>query len=192
MPEGPGRCPWPCSAPLSCGAWPWGCPTATPGTLQAGSALPGTVLGPLPHSGWWQWGERRKNSSFANRKMKFLVPGWLLAVGSHSSAHSGCRAGQLCPHCRAGEGGLCPGCLARLQILVGMLKQTDCGVSHRVSSVQRRVVKGTNKTGEKAGIDTGLCLCEQRLGHLPCCQTPCQSLELEPRLMEVDLFKLPG
>lgn len=85
-----------------------------------------------------------------------------------------------------------PGCLAWVQILVGKLKQTACGVSQCVSSVQRRAVKAANKTGEQPGIDTGAGACASRLGHLPPCQTRCQSLEPEPRLMEGDLFKLPG
>lgn len=48
-----------------------------------------------------------------------------------------------------------------MQILLEKLKQTDCGVSQCVSSVQRRAVKRANETGEQPGIDTGAGACER-------------------------------
>lgn len=76
---------------------PCGCSTDTPGT--AGwkiFRLPGMLLAPLPSS----WLVAMQGTSLARRKIKFVIPGCLVAVGSHSSAdRAGGASGWLscCP-----------------------------------------------------------------------------------------------
>lgn len=51
--------------------------------------LPGMLVAPPPSL----WLVAMQGTSFARRKIKFLIPGRLLAVGSHSSADTGPAAG---------------------------------------------------------------------------------------------------
>lgn len=93
-PDGKGhwhRAPLPPSAPQCRGAVPlWllhSHPWHTAGWKQLW--LPGMLVAPPPSL----WLVTMQGTSFARRKIKFLIPGRLLGVGSHSSADTGPAAG---------------------------------------------------------------------------------------------------
>jgi len=151
---------------------PWVCSIPVPGTLRAGSCAccAGDAPAPLPTA---LAGSERGTHLFARRKMKFLprrrLQSCLRAIPRLSDSQAGRGSCSLAvlpaslTHISVlGEGRLFPGYLAWLQNLVEKLKQTDCGVSHFVSAVRRRVVKPANKTREKSGIDTNTDVCLHR------------------------------